>query len=467
MAKLGERAVVLGASMGGLLAARVLADYFSNVTVVDRDVLPSDPANRRGVPQGRHVHALLRRGGQILDELFTGFLAELVADGAPVLGDGDFSTLWAEFGGHLMVRSGKARNVDDLGLYLASRPFLECHVLRRVTAIANVTILDGQDVAGLTSTPDRDRVTGVRVVERDRREEKVLSADLVVDAMGRGAHTPAFLESIGYGRPIEDHVVMHTTYASQLLRVPSGAVERMVLVSAAPGRPKGMFLFGYENDTWMFTVFGMVGCEPPGSRDGMLDFARDYAPAHVLSAVRAAEPLGEVIRHRMPSSQWRRYDKMRRFPEGLLVFGDAICSFNPVYGQGMTVSALEAEALRDCLRVGSHDLARRFFRAASKSIRVAWQIAAGGDLAFPEVEGRRSLSMRVSNRCADWILSACESDTLTTERFFRVNNFVDPPARLFHPAFIYRVAAVNLRRRQRDSQPRPAEAAGRSDSRMS
>jgi 2-polyprenyl-6-methoxyphenol hydroxylase-like FAD-dependent oxidoreductase len=389
-----------------------------------------------------------------LDELFAGFLTELVADGAPVLDDGDFSKMWAEVGGHLLVRSGKARNVDDAAVYLASRPFLEGHVRRRVTAIANVTILDGHDVAELTATPDRVRVTGVRVVERDRREEKVLSADLVVDAMGRGAHTPAFLESLGYGRPTEDHIVMHTTYATQLLRV-SGAVERVVLVSAVPGRPKGMFLSSYENDIWVFTVFGMVGCEPPGSRDGMLEFARDYAPAHVLSTVRAAEPVGEVIRHRMPSSQWRRYDKMRRFPDGLLVCGDAICSFNPVYGQGMTVSALEAAALRDCLRVGGHDLARRYFRAASKSIRVAWQMAAGADLAFPEVQGRRSLSMRVSNRCVNWVLSACESDTVTAERFFRVNNFIDPPARLLDPAFICRVAAVNFRRRtsRADSQP--------------
>jgi 2-polyprenyl-6-methoxyphenol hydroxylase-like FAD-dependent oxidoreductase len=450
MAKLGQRAVVLGASMGGMLAARVLADFYQTVTVVERDVLPNDPANRRGVPQGRHAHALLRRGGQIIDELFPGILNELVAAGAPVLDDGDLSKIWMSVGGHQLIRVGTARDQQAMTMYAPSRPFLECHVRRRLRAVPNVTILSGLDAAAMTSSADRNRVTGVRVVNRDSGAEQELTADLVIDAMGRGAHTPNLLESLGFGRPVEDQIVMRTCYVSQPLRIPPGTVEQLVAVGAAPGRPTGMFLLGYENDTWIFTVFGMVGHEPPGDLAGMVSFAQEYTPAHVLAAVRAAEPLGEVIRHRMPSSQWRRYDKMRRFPEGLLVCGDAICSFDPIYGQGMTVSALDAVALRDCLVRGRHDLARRYFRAAAKSIGVAWRMGAGSDLAFPEVQGRRSLSMRASNRLADWVLTACESDAVVVEKFFRVNNFIDPPVRLMHPSFISRVAAVNLRRRQGD-----------------
>ncbi len=450
MAKLGQHAVVLGASMGGMLAARVLADFYQTVTVVERDVLPDDPTNRRGVPQGRHAHALLRRGGQIIDELFPGILNELVAAGAPVLDDGDLSKIWMSVGGHQLIRVGTARDQQAMTMYVPSRPFLECHVRRRLRAVPNVTILSGLDAAEMTSSADRNRVTGVRVVNRDSGAEQELTADLVIDAMGRGAHTPNLLESLGYGRPIEDQIVMRTCYVSQPLRIPPGIVEQLVAVGAAPGRPTGMFLLGYENDTWIFTVFGMVGHEPPGDLAGMLSFAQEYTPAHVLAAVRAAEPLGEVIRHRMPSSQWRRYDKMRRFPEGLLVCGDAICSFDPIYGQGMTVSALDAVALRDCLARSRHDLARRYFRAAAKSIGVAWRMGAGSDLAFPEVQGRRSLSTRMTNRLADWVLTACESDAVVVEKFFRVNNLIDPPVRLMHPSFISRVAAVNLRRRQGD-----------------
>ena len=468
MPELGERAVVLGASMAGLLAARVLADFFRTVTVVERDVLPDGPSVRRGVPQGRHVHVLLARGAQILDELFPGLLKELVAAGAPVWDDGELSQLHLSFGGHEMLRSGKlASEPTALAVYLPSRPLLEYQVRQRLQAISNVTILGGHEVAQLTSTAEHDRVTGVRVVHRDRGAERELAAEVVIDATGRGAHTPALLERLGYGRPVEDHIVMHTTYVTQLLRIPPGTLnEKLVDIGPAPGRPTGMFLAGYENDTWLFTVFGMVGHEPPRELAGMLSFARDYCPTHLIAAVRAAEPIGETVQHRMPSSQWRRYDKMPRLPDGLLVCGDAICSFNPIYGQGMTVAALDAAALRDCLRRGDTDLPRRYFRASAKPIGVAWQMVAGSDLTFPEVAGRRTKSMRATTRLVDWALTACESDPVVAARFFKVNGLIDPPTRLLHPAFVYRVAVANLRRRRGEghTSDRPAGTthAGRS-----
>ena len=447
MTKLGEHAVVLGASMGGLLAARVLADFYETVTVVERDVLPETSANRRGVPQGRHVHLLLGRGSQVLDELFPGFLDELVAAGAPSF-DGDMSKLYLSNGGHLFPRSGRAK---DVPFFLPSRPLLESHVRRRVRAVANVTVLDGHDVVELTSPPPRDRVTGALVRARPDGSERVLGADLVVDAMGRGARTPAFLEGLGYGRPVEDHLGMRLAYSSQLLRIPPGMLnELMVIIGPVPGRPTGMALFGNENNTWMFSVIGMVGREPPDELAEMLAFVEDFAPAHVLAAIRAGEPLAEVARYRMPSSQWRRYDKMRRFPAGLLVFGDAICSFNPVYGQGMTVAALEALALQRCLRRGEDGLARRHFQATAKAVGVAWQMATGADLSLPEVEGPRPLPVRIANNYVDRVLAAAESDIVVAEQFARVIAFLDPPTSLFHPALIARVATTNLRRRKGD-----------------
>jgi hypothetical protein len=224
-----------------------------------------------------------------------------------------------------------------------------------------------------------------------------------------------------------------------------------------------MLLVGNENDTWIFTVFGMVGHEPPRDLAGMLAFAQEYAPAHVLAAVRAGEPIAPVVQHRMPSSQWRRYDKMRRLPEGLLVCGDAMCSFNPIYGQGMSVAAMEAVALRTCSRRGATDLPRRYFRAAAKAIGVAWQMGAGSDLAFPEVEGRRTPLMRVTSRLVGWVLTASESDAQVGDQFFKVTGLVDPPDRLLNPFFLCRVAAVNLVRRQRDSQPSHVDMAGVAD----
>jgi 2-polyprenyl-6-methoxyphenol hydroxylase-like FAD-dependent oxidoreductase len=449
MSKLGAHAVVLGASMGGLLAARALGDFYEAVTVVERDVLPESAANRRGVPQGRHGHLLLSRGSQILDELFPGFVDELVAAGAPVVGRGDdLSNMYVSHGGHLFPRSGR---FSDIRLVLPSRPLLELHVRRRLRAVANVTVLEGHDVVGLTSTPPRDRVTGVHVRARADGSARMLGADLVVDAMGRGARTPAFLERLGYGRPIEDHIGVRLMYCSQLLRLPPAMLnETMVVIGPGPGRPTGMVLFSNENNNWMFTVFGMVGREPPDQLAEMLAFIEDFAPVHVLAAIRAAEPLGDVACYRIPSSQWRRYDKMRRFPAGLLVFGDAICSLSPIYGQGMTVAALEALALQRCLRRGEDGLARRYFQATAKAVGVAWQLAAGADLSLPEVEGARPLPVRIANKWVNRVLAAAESDIAVAEQFAKVVGFLDPPTSLLHPAIVARVVTTNLRRRQRD-----------------
>jgi 2-polyprenyl-6-methoxyphenol hydroxylase-like FAD-dependent oxidoreductase len=216
-----------------------------------------------------------------------------------------------------------------------------------------------------------------------------------------------------------------------------------------------MVLFANEDDTWMFTVFGMVGHEPPDDLAGMLAFVEEFAPAHVHAAIHAGEPLGEVARYRMPSSQWRRYDKMGRFPAGLLVFGDANCSFNPIYGQGMTVAALEALALQRCLSRGQDGLAQRYFHASAKAVGVAWQFAAGADLSLPEVEGLRPLSVRIANKYVDRVLAAAESDISVAEQFGKVIGFIDPPASLFHPAIIARVATINLRRHSTASSPAP------------
>ena len=191
----------------------------------------------------------------------------------------------------------------------------------------------------------------------------------------------------------------------------------------------------------------------------MLAFVEGLAPAHVLAAIGAAEPLTEVCRFRYPESRWRRYDKMRRFPAGLLVLGDAICSFNPVYGQGMTVAALQAQALRQCLHRGANDLARRYFRAAAKPIGVAWRFAVGGDLNLPEVEGPRPLSLRLTNRYVDRLQTAAESDIVVAEQFTKVIAFIDPPTRLLHPKMMLRAATANRHPRQGDHAPTARETA--------
>lgn len=450
MAKIGDHAVILGASMAGLLAARAVAEFYETVTVVERDTLPYEAIDRRGVPQGRHLHALLARGAQVLDELFPEILDELITDGASYFDGFDLSKFHYNIGGHRVVSAGSA---EATAVYLASRPFLEHHVRQRVRAIANVRLLDNHDVVELMSRPDCTRVTGVLTVDRDNRQESILPADLVVDATGRASRTPLWLESLGYARPIEDRVVVHLAYSSQRLKMRPGALHELgVLVGVVPGRPAGLGLISCENDTWVLTVMGMAGQQPPCELSAMCTFAEGFAPQHVLDAVRDAHPIGQVVRHRVPSSQWRRYDKVRRFPKGLLVIGDAICSFNPIYGQGMTVAALEALALRGCLCTGTSDLAWRFFRASARPIRHAWQLAAGGDLALPEIDGERPRATRLFNEYVDRVLTAAEFDTAALNQFIKVTSLVDPPNRLLRPSMLWRAASANHRQRRRDGQ---------------
>lgn len=449
MPQRGEHAIVLGASMSGMLAARVLADFYAKVTVVERDILPDGAAGRRGVPQGRQGHALLGRGGQLIDELFPGLLAEWAAGGGQSLSYRDLPRIHMSVGGHLLVKA-KATHTREPLIHLSSRPFLESKVRQRLRAVPNVTFLEGRDIVDFSTAPSRTRVSGVTIAERAAGGEICwLPGDLVVDATGRGSRTPAFLKSIGYQPPAEQHVVTRTAYSSQMLRMPAGDLEPLIMIGPVLDRPTGLFLSRYEDDQWIFTAIGMLGEEPPADLTGMIRYVRDFAPAHVISALEAAHPLGEVARHRMPSSQWRRYDRLSRFPDGLLVCGDAICSFNPIYGQGMTIGALDALAIRDCLRAGARHLPERYFRTAAKSIGLAWSMAAGSDLVFPDVVGPRPLSTRVTNRYIERVLTACESDVVVAEQFFRVNHFLDHPLRLIAPAVAVRVARTNLRGRRR------------------
>lgn len=338
-----------------------------------------------------------------------------------------------------------------------SRPLLEWTVRRRVTAIANVRFLEAHDAVGLRATPTHDRVTGVKVVDRAADRAATLSADLVVDATGRGSRTPVFLEELGYGRPPEDELTVQLAYACQAVRITPGAVkEQLVGLFPEPERPKMFGLVRNENDTHMMAFGTMAGAKPPRQRAEMLDFAADFVPAHLLEAIRTAEPQGEVVHHRVPSNRWRRYDKMRRMPDGLLVIGDAVCSFNPIYGQGMAVAAIEATVLSECLRRGDRGLPRRYFRSCARKVKVAWQNAVGSDSALPEVVGSRKISMRITNVFLERVLTATEVDPVVAEQFMRVTAMVDPPVRLLRPPVLRRVIRVMCTNSPRNEIALPA-----------
>lgn len=286
--------------MGGLAAARVLADFYETVTLVERDRLPDDAANRPGVPQGRHFHVLSIGGARLLEQLFGGLLDVLVAGGATVCDDDKLSRVALQMGGHPLCQMGRFADPDALVWHFVSWPFLESFVRQRVRALANVTILDGHDVAEPVAD-GRNRITGARIVNRDTGTHTVIDAALIVDAMGRGARTPAVLGTLGYGRPAEECALTRGSYSSQLLRIPAGTVnEQLTFIGPEAKRATGGTLSAYENDNWILPVGCVDGRQPPGDLASMTALFEQFAPPAAAAGVRAGEPVGgvSVIRHR-------------------------------------------------------------------------------------------------------------------------------------------------------------------------
>ncbi|MFM0145848.1 FAD-dependent oxidoreductase [Paraburkholderia sp. RL18-085-BIA-A] len=440
MKNLGEHAIVIGASMGGLLAARALSDFYTTVTVLERDAFPAADTPRKGVPQGHHTHGLLSRGSAVLEEFFPGYNREVVAQSGGLLGDAANDVTW--IGHNVTLANGKS---DLIGL-LASRPVLEGHLRRRLLGLPNVHAIGNCNVLGLASDPTRTSVTGVRTLVEGKLEETV-DADLVVDATGRGSSSVAWLEELSYQPPANEKVEIGIGYMTRTYRRRPTDLDGklgIVVAASAPNWRNGAML-AQEGDSWIISAGGFLGDDAPDNDQGFLAYLATLPTMEIHDVVARAEPLSGYRRYRYASNLRRRYEKLARFPENYLVFGDAICSFNPVYGQGMTVAALEALTLQQCLRAGSNDLARRFFRAAAKIVDIPWDIAVGNDLRHPQVKGARPPMRRFINWYIGKLHLAATRDTTLATAFLKVVNLMISPRSLLSPAIVWRVWRGNWR----------------------
>jgi 2-polyprenyl-6-methoxyphenol hydroxylase-like FAD-dependent oxidoreductase len=452
MRQIGKHAVVIGASMGGLLAARTLSDFFETVTVLERDAFPEDDVPRKGVPQGHHAHGLLARGRQVIEDFFPGWTDEVVASGG-IRGDIARDVNWI---GHGITIKTEA---SDLAGLLASRPVLEGHVRRRLLALRNVCAVENCAVQGLVVQDDGAAILGVRIKINGGVEQPMM-ADLVVDASGRGSLSPIWLENYGYKRPEEEKVEIGIGYTTRVYRRRPddlGGKLAVVVAGSEPNWRNGAVLFQRE-DRWIVSIGGFFGDHAPGDYQMYAAYAGSFPTSEIHDIVAHAEPLSDFVTYRYSANLRRRYERLDRFPKNYLVVGDALCCFNPVYGQGMTVAAEEAVSLRQCLRDGDADLAWRFFRAAATTIDTPWDIAVGNDLRHPQVAGPRPAKVRFINWYIGKLHVAARDDAVLGNAFITVANMQAPPPSLLYPRIVLRVLWGNLRRRWRGGEMASARA---------
>ncbi len=442
--RFAEHALVIGGSMAGLMAARVLSTHVERVTLVERDSFDDSPTPRKGVPQGRHLHGLLKRGTDILEELFPGLHTTLLNAGA-VSCEFCHDVHWYHFGGWKMD-CGAGKGISSIFL---TRPLLELEVRRRVLALGNVQILDGHEVKSLLS--DGRRVTGAMLRRNGTSEETQQKADLVVDASGRGSAIMHWLEGIGRSRPEESTVKVKVGYTSRIWRrPPEGTYPWKALYII--GGPKEKHRLGavmpIEGERWISVVAGQLEDYPPDDYEGMLAFARGLPVPHLANVLAKAEPLGDIITYRFPSHQRRHFDRMKDFPEGLVVLGDAACSLNPIYGQGIATAALGAMTLGECISErrwkgqSIEGLSRHFQQALAKVSDLPWMMSTGEDFRAPGVQGKRPLGFPVLSWYTAQIHKAVHRDPVVLSAFLRVMNMVAPLEDLLRPEIALRAISA-------------------------
>ncbi|WP_215449787.1 NAD(P)/FAD-dependent oxidoreductase [Streptomyces sp. ATCC 21386] len=402
-------AVVIGASMGGMLAAAALARSVDEVVVLERDELPDEPRPRRGLPQARHAHVLLPSGRDAIDELVPGgkVRERLLAAGARERG---LTSGLVTLGPQGWYR--RSRHHDTHPLLIAGRDLIDRTVREAVSASTTRVSVRHASATGLLGTAER--VTGVRFTAGGDRgggtragaPEECLRADLVVDASGRGTRVEHWLADLGITGIRKDVVDSGLVYATRLYRTPVGAADfppAQVTADPTGGRPgRSGLLLPIEGDRWLVSLAGTRGGEPTASPEDFVPFALGLRHPLVGRLIAGAEPLTDVTLSRSTRNERRYFEKSERWPEGLVALGDAVATYNPVYGQGMSVAALGARELcreLDRTGVGAPGLARRVQRAAARVVNAAWTMSVGQDQWFPGVRGK-------SPTLADRLLSA-------------------------------------------------------------
>lgn len=444
-----KHAIVIGGSIAGMWAARVLADHFEQVTIIDRDHYPDTPEPRKGAPQGRQLHVLLLRGQQILDQLFPGLRDEILADGVSMI---HWTQETASYGVNGVWSIPFNFGYETLG---CSRLLLEWHIRRRLLQNPRIRFIEGRQISGLITDAGKTQVIGVRMeatgAARASTEAETLAADLVVDASGRESKAPEWLQALGYDAPEETVIDSHVGYATRYYQRPASlnVPWKSLMVQQRTGNTaRTGLIYPIENGQFIALMVG-VHVDLPGEPDAYLDFARNLPVPDVYDAIKDAEPLSSIYRYQRTANQMRRYSALARMPESFVLVGDAVCAFNPVFGQGMSVSAMEALLLdKELRRNQDAGFAARFQKAVGKLIASPWQLATSEDARNVEAGEKVGFGTWLLKVYFDHLLSMVGTDPHMGRAFFDVMHLIKSPVTLFYPRVALKVLRSMLTTRE-------------------
>ena len=449
-------ALVIGGSLAGMCAARVLSDNFDKVTIIERDAYPSALDFRPGVPQARHVHNLLARGLREFESFFPGFEVRMRERGAvPVESGWDTATLWPH---------GWARRAHT-GLWqlYASRPLIEDTVREFCRRLPNVTFLERTEVSALRAAGGSQRYcTGVEVRTRDDGQTRTLEADLVVDASGAHTKSGEWLQQLDLAAPEEELVEGYTGYSSRWFASdqawPSDWWWRVLFLRlATPDRPYFIGFFPMENQRWLLSYIGVNKSYPPRGEADFTAALEHLATPVVHQMVRRMESISPIYSGRATRNRWRHYERWRAPLDRFIAIADAACSFNPRFGQGMSAAAVSARLLQQCVAkygVADQRLPRAFFSAQAHFQRTPWLFSAADDLRLPMSEGHRSVSIRLFNWYRPQVVSC--PDRQVGGKLGQVTQFLQPMSSLFAPQIVSRVLVASTSRRIKAIRRKPA-----------
>jgi len=428
----GKRAIVIGGSIAGKLSARVLSEFFEEVIVLEKDQKNDSIAIRKGVPQGSQGHVLLKSGEEILEELFPGIIEEMVKEGSTV---SDFAQdlLWFHYG------CQKKRFNSGLSMIQQSRPFLEWHIQKKMEKIPNIDFRYGCKVTKLILNAKKE-ISGVTVETLDGKPMN-LSGDLVVDASGAASFAPKWLEELGFNKPEKTEVKVDLFYASMIFRKLAAGGSNWHSLLIYPNPPKqtsGGTISPIEGNRHLVTLLGYGFESLPSDHSSFLQYAKNLNQPDLYEAIKTSVPESGIQIYRFPALRRFHYDKMKQFPAGLLVMGDSFCRIDPVFAQGMSIAAMEAEVLRKLLKAFKTKgiLTKDFHRKISKIIDIPWLIALTEDFRFRHTSGKKPIGLSVLQKYVKNVVQACSYNEKVYRQFMNVLHLKAHPVSLFKPAIL-------------------------------